>query len=187
MSGEGITYCSRSILRNPTFLFVYSGKMRSWLLLMFVLHDVHTVSVGLIPYASLTLTSSSSSNTVNGTTQDCLCAMITSSTISALNYFSNNTCALFSNASLINANFSWTININVNSLLYIRYLPIRPKLCHVLYYSHSIRIYISPNLNSCYTGSRYVQRFLALLRVRMGVRAPFLHLQSHLYLRLCLI
>jgi hypothetical protein len=114
---------------NLPFLFFFnSDKMKPWLLLMFVLHDVHTVSVRLIPNASLTLVNSSSSSIMNGTEKNCLCAMVMSSNIAALNFFSNNTCELFSNASLIDADFSWTINVNVNSLLYIRYLPIRTEI-----------------------------------------------------------
>lgn len=95
---------------------------------MFVLHDVSTVLIGIIPNASLTLASSSFANTTIGTTQYCLCTMMTSSDISAINCFSNNTCERLSDASLINTNFSWIININVNGLLYIRYLPVRSEL-----------------------------------------------------------
>ena len=100
--------------------------MDSWLLLSFVLHNVHTISVGLIPNASLTLMTSSFSNRMNGTSQDCLCAMMTSSNISAFNYFSNNTCQLFSNASLTSTYFSWTINLN--SRFYFLQLPSKVKV-----------------------------------------------------------
>jgi hypothetical protein len=60
---------------------------------------------------------------MNGTLEECLCAMVTSSNISALNYFSNNTCQLFSNASVTNTYFSWKININ--SRFYFLRMPSR--------------------------------------------------------------
>jgi hypothetical protein len=66
---------------------------------------------------------SSSPITMNGTLEECLCAMVTSSNISALNYFSNNTCQLFSNASVTNTYFSW--KINTNSLFYFLRMPSR--------------------------------------------------------------
>ena len=97
-------------------------EMKSWLLIIFALHNAHAISVGLIVNASLTLASSSSSSIMNGTNQSCLCAMVTSSNISAFNYFSNNTCQLFSNASLTNGYFWWTVN--PNSLFYFLHLPI---------------------------------------------------------------
>jgi hypothetical protein len=86
--------------------------MNSWLLLTFALHNVHTISVGLVRNASITMPNSSFSSIMLGTSQTCLCAMMTSSNISGFNYFSNNTCQLFSNASLTSAYFSWTINLN---------------------------------------------------------------------------
>ena len=95
--------------------------MKSSLLLIFVLHNIHAISIGKIHSASLTLINSSPSNTMNGTDQECLCVMVTSRNISALNYFSNNTCQFFSNTSLTNAYFSWTIN--VNSLFYFLHWP----------------------------------------------------------------
>ena len=96
--------------------------MKSWLLFVFVLHNVHTISVGLIPHFFLTLRSSAPLSIMNGTNASCLCAMVRSSDISALNYFSNNTCQLFSNVSLINAYFWWTVN--ADSLFYFLHLPI---------------------------------------------------------------
>lgn len=96
--------------------------MKSWLLLVFVLHNVHTIYVGLIPHFSLALRSSSPSSIMNGTNASCLCAMVTSPNISALNYFSNNSCQLFSNASLTNAYFWWTVN--PDSSFYFLHLPI---------------------------------------------------------------
>jgi hypothetical protein len=124
---ECTVYCSQLAQRNSLFLFfTHRCKMSSWLLLSFLLHNVHTVSIGLIPSASLTLISSSPIMTMNGTEQTCLCMMVTSSNISALNYFSNNTCQLFSNTSLTNAYFSWTVNIN--SLFYFLQLPSRSEI-----------------------------------------------------------
>jgi hypothetical protein len=95
--------------------------MNSWLFLCFVLGYVDTTSIGLIRNVSLTLITPTFSSTMNGTSQECLCAMMISSNISAFNYLSNNTCQLFSNMSLTNVSFSWMTN--VNSLFYFLQLP----------------------------------------------------------------
>ena len=95
--------------------------MKSLLVLSFLLQYVHTISIGHISNVSLTLIDSSSSVTMTGTIQKCLCTMVVSSNISAFNYFSNNTCQFFSNSSLTNAYFSLTFN--PNGLFYFLHLP----------------------------------------------------------------
>ncbi|CAF1271800.1 unnamed protein product [Adineta steineri] len=92
--------------------------MKLWLFLSFVLHHVHSTTIGLIPNTTVTRLTSSSSSIMIGTKEECLCAMIISSNISAFNYFTNNTCQLFSNASVTDTYFSWMIN--VNGLFYFR-------------------------------------------------------------------
>ncbi|CAF1350480.1 unnamed protein product [Adineta steineri] len=92
--------------------------MKLWLFLSFVLHHVHSTTIGLIPNTTVTRLTSSSSSIMVGTKEECLCTMMISSNISAFNYFTNNTCQLFSNASVTDTYFSWMIN--VNGLFYFR-------------------------------------------------------------------
>ncbi|UJR17481.1 hypothetical protein I4U23_004376 [Adineta vaga] len=100
--------------------------MKYWLILSFILHDVHTIQVGMISNVFLSLPSISSSVTVmNGTSQECVCVMISSTNISAFNSFSNNTCEFFSNLSLTHVNYSWMIDRN--STFYFFQLPSLPK------------------------------------------------------------
>ena len=100
-------------------------KMSSWLfLIVFIIHQVHSIPIGRISNVSLILAIPSSSILTNITRQECLCAMVASSNISALNYFSNDTCEFFANVSLTNATFSWMVN--TESIFYFLQLPTRP-------------------------------------------------------------
>ena len=100
--------------------------MKTWLFLSFILHNVHTISIGHISNVSLTLVASSYLSIMNGTSRQCLCEMATSSNISAFNYFLNTTCQFFSNTSLANAYFSWTVN--ANSTFYFLHLPSKAEV-----------------------------------------------------------
>jgi hypothetical protein len=108
-------------LNSPFFSVSYRFKMNSWLFLCFILPYAETISIGLIRNVSLTLLTPSFSSTMNGTSQTCRCAMMMSSNISAFNYYLNNTCQLFSSASLTNTYFSW--ESNTNSMFYFLQLP----------------------------------------------------------------
>ncbi|CAF1438030.1 unnamed protein product [Adineta ricciae] len=87
--------------------------MLTWLFLPFMLQYIATVPVGVIHDVSLTL---STPLTMYGTTQKCLCEMITSSNISAFNYFSNSTCQIFSKTSITNTAID-TTQITTNDIL----------------------------------------------------------------------
>lgn len=100
-------------------------KMYSWLLLSFFVLKIYSIQIGQISNAALNLLSSSIPNIINGTKAECLCAMISSQNITAINYFSNNTCQLFSNQSIINANFFYKIDLN--SSFYFLQLPIKAE------------------------------------------------------------
>lgn len=116
--------------------------MNSWLLLVFLIHNVHPISIGLIRNVSLTLPTFLSPNIMDGTLEKCLCSMVISSNISALNYFSNNTCQLFSNTYLTDTYFSLTSN--AESLFYFFHLPTNPTTVaqDLLTHTVSARSYI---------------------------------------------
>ena len=99
-------------------------KMDAWLVLLFLIHHAHSISIGRMSNASLILATPSVTIKMNGTQEKCLCEMVASSNISGLNYFPNNTCEFFSNASLTNAYFSWMINIG--STFYFLQFPTSP-------------------------------------------------------------
>ena len=100
-------------------------KMSSWLLLILFIHQVQSTAIGRISNVSLRLVIPSSSIITNITSQECLCKMVASSNVSALNYFSNDTCEFFSNVSLTHAAFSWIVN--TESVFYFLQLPTRPN------------------------------------------------------------
>lgn len=95
--------------------------MHSWFFLSLLVHGIYSIQIGQILNVVLRLQSFSTLNILNGTREECLCAMIFSSNITMINYFSNNTCQLFSNQSLINTDFSY--NIDLNSAFYFLQLP----------------------------------------------------------------
>ena len=92
-----------------------------WLLISFLIHNIRCIPIGRISNVSLILATSPSLIITGSTKQECICTMVSSPNISALNYFSNNTCQLFSNASLTNGDFSWVSDIN--SVFYFLQLP----------------------------------------------------------------
>ena len=96
--------------------------MHAWLLLSLIIHQTYSIKIGLISNVSVTVIPPSVSNIRQGTKEQCLCAMVSSPNITALNYFSNNTCQLFSNQSIINNSFIY--NINLNSSFYFLQLPV---------------------------------------------------------------
>lgn len=101
--------------------------MCSWHLLILIIHSASSIHIGSIANVSLTLELLSASIIMNGTKDDCLCEMMSSSNIAALNYFANNnTCKLFSKSSITNVSYWWTIN--VDGRFYFLTLPTRKQV-----------------------------------------------------------
>ena len=117
---------------RTTFHSYHSSRwtmIRVALLTVYSLMAVHTaaVSLGILPHGALVNTNSNT--TMNASDcRACVCAMFASSNILALNCFLNYSngvvCQLFNNATYLQSN-STEIEINLNSTLYFRQLPIR--------------------------------------------------------------
>lgn len=71
--------------------------MEKWMNFHYILYYASGISIGLITDATLNLISSLPSFIKYSTREECLCAIMTLQNISAFNYFSNQTCQLFSN------------------------------------------------------------------------------------------
>jgi len=79
---------------------------------LFILHTVYSIQIKTMAKARFDLQCSSSLNVVNTTKEECICTMLSSTNIIAFNYFSYGACQFFSNQSIMNTNFSYSIDFN---------------------------------------------------------------------------